>query len=222
VALGGSLAAGAAALLSWMVFVVDRVRWSLDDTRPDYYGFSPYMKYRDGLGDTLEGVVAAGTGYALLAGGLTLGAAVALRRRSPVPAWLLGLAAAGATALPAVVPSILPRSEYGMDPVFKSDELGPYLGLTPPGAAAPVPTACFEHGVEPFDPSDPGRPKLCLKLIRTPESLRLVEAPWHGGLLSALEDELNSTGATPTEDVGRLEVAGLEVYEAEWHPPPGG
>jgi hypothetical protein len=136
-----ALFAGAVAAITWVLFALELLFYSLDENRPGYYPHSDYEEYRRAL-DGAATAVAAGIGYALLAGSLVAFAEIVRRRRGPVAGAVAVVAALYATALPLVVPAALPRDEFGKDPVFYVSHAGnvefqPYF-----------PKVCFAYGVE--------------------------------------------------------------------------
>jgi hypothetical protein len=195
--------AAVAAAGAWLVFLLDGLFYALGENGPTYYDFSPYQRYRD--------VTASGwffpisLGYALLAAGLALAAAVVWRRVHPSAGLVIAAAACVAVVLPGVVPQHLDRVEYGVDPVLhlaKGDvRSGPDAGRFTP---------CFQYSVEgqylpngePADPTPP--PTLCVHVSGDPSFIR------------DLERELNAAGIEPHELPSGVEVDGLEVGRASW------
>lgn len=214
-ALGASFAAGA-------VWFVDVLAYSLNDTGPEYYGFSTYMQYRRTFffpGSRLEGrMYGLWLAYALLPVMLVLLRAVLRDRGRRVSHWLLPLVA-GSVLLPAIVPSLLPRSEFGKDEVFF-----PYAPPEPSTTPTQGPRVCFAYGTQ--DESDvtlqaENAPKLCLRLRKSPQadSLQEVDAP-DDERASAydLADELNRQGHQPYEVPTELDFPGVAIEDACWVP----
>jgi hypothetical protein len=207
-----ALVAGVAGFATWLVFAYDWVVYSLSENGPSYYAFSDYMEYRRAV----EGFagVAIGLGYALLASAAVAGAAFLGRR--PGSWWFVpaAFAAAGSIGLPALVPAVLPRAEYGKDRVYYLSRGGPYE--VPPGVGRP--TVCFAYGIErPDGPLPPGEtdPELCLQFRRTPASETLE--------VYDIADELNESSIRPRDSAGDLSIEGLEIASADWTgdaPPP--
>jgi hypothetical protein len=169
-----AILAGVAAVATWLVFLSDWVIYSIGENGPVYYAFSAYAKYRDAV-DGFAGLVV-GAGYALLAASVVVAGAL-LARRSRVVWVIAAPAMICATVLPALVPSVLPRVEWGKDrvlyevPAVAGDACFNY-GVEVPGRRAAVrkPTLCVllrsgidrdeawlqlnEAGIEPYDDVD--------------------------------------------------------------------
>jgi hypothetical protein len=169
--------AGVAAAMTWVLFLFESALYSVGEYGPEYYSFSDYVKYRDAI-DSVWGVPI-GCGYAVLAGALVVVGALLSRRWGR--GWALASApvVAAAVALPLIVPDVLPRVEYGKDPVFYMSHANPTK-------------ACFIYGVERpgFDHDNPPNdPELCLSRLRGRPKVH------------DLELELNESGVRPYDHV---------------------
>ncbi|HEX2233720.1 MAG TPA: hypothetical protein VHG69_10190 [Thermoleophilaceae bacterium] len=210
--------AGAAAAATWVLFAYEWLSYSLSENQPSYYPHSDYIEYRRAV-DGGPGL-AIGLGYSLLAGTLVAMGYAAFRWKGPGLAMISALLALGAVALPLLVPAVLPRAEYGKDPVF-------YLSRGPPIEDPATGTArlCVMYGVERPGPDPPGRrsdPELCLDFRLTRVSRRLVRDPSPVSVdrLSVydIQDELNESDVRPQDpvDPDLIDIEGVELERARW------
>jgi hypothetical protein len=199
-----ALLACAAGAITWFVF---RFEWSLyvaAENRPTYYGFSDYLEYRQDVGTPI------GIAYAVLTATLVVGARL-LGGRWRVA---LSLAAASSIALPVAVPAVLPRAEYGKDPVFHT----PY-SYEDPSSGRPV--VCFAYGVERIGaPAPAGERDVCLQLPDRNTAPRLVTGrplALDPDTPSRLAEALNESGIRPRDPVENLSnLDGIEIVRATW------
>jgi hypothetical protein len=106
---------GVAAGLTWCVFALDLLIYSVRENGPTYDPSSAYMEYRTALDFFGPAALLAGLGYALLAAGAVICAGLAYRRLGRVAAGLVAVLGCIAIALPALLPGALPRSEVPND-----------------------------------------------------------------------------------------------------------
>jgi hypothetical protein len=212
-------AVAAFSLIAGVVFAYDQLVYALSEGGPEYYVFSPYMRYRRAVD---------GSGWALLllayqlAPAMLLTAAFTgerkLRRR-----WLRDLlvfVAVASVPLPLIPPATLARSEYGKDPVLHV--AGPAT-VPRPGVTQFVET-CFLYGVERIgvDAPDSGAAtaRLCLYLADTRDARQLASVDYEEGspTIYDIANELNADGIEPFQKPQRIEIDGLQLRDARWMP----
>jgi hypothetical protein len=212
-------AVAAFSLIAGVVFAYDQLVYALSEGGPEYYVFSPYMRYRRAVD---------GSGWALLllayqlAPAMLLTAAFTgerkLRRR-----WLRDLlvfVAVASVPLPLIPPATLARSEYGKDPVLHV--AGPAT-VPRPGVTQFVET-CFLYGVERIgvDAPDSGAAtaRLCLYLAETRDARQLASVDYEEGspTIYDIANELNADGIEPFQKPQRIEIDGLQLRDARWMP----
>jgi hypothetical protein len=211
-----ALAVAALSLLAGAVFAYDDTVYSLSEGGPEYYAFSPYVRYRrlDGLGLALTL-----SAYALVPAVLLTAAFILARRvgwRWPWP--LLSLAAVAAVALPVIVSAALPRTEYGKEPVLHP--AGP--AILPEAEGGRFVETCFLYGVERIGVAAPdfdaAAARLCLYLADTAEARHLATVDYVEGApeIYDIAHELNANGIKPVEEPHELQIDGLELRDARW------
>ena len=210
-------AVAALSLIAGGVFAFDDTVYSISEGGPEYYTFSPYMRYRrlDGAGLALTVLAYQLAPAALLTAAFAIGHSERRRWLPPLPS-ILALAA---VALPLLAPATLPRTEYGKDPVLHV--AGP-ASLPRPGA--PYVESCFLYGVERIGVSAPdsgaATARLCLHLADTPEARQLVSVDYEEGAptIYDIAYALNTDGVEPFDQPQEIDIDGLQLRDARWTP----
>ncbi len=209
--------AGDATAATWLVFVVDALLYAIGENGPDYYEFSTYEEYRD-VANEWPWFAAVALGYAILSAGLTLATAVVWRRVHPSVGAAITVAATVAVALPGIVPSELPRVEYGKDPVLYSDP--ERASLVVPVLGRPM--VCIAYGVQgvylpgTLDPAPP-QEHLCIPVRESAVRVSPTgDRHYDYEALYRLVTELNDAGVEPKDSLPDVEAEGLEPSEALW------
>lgn len=214
----------AATVATWLVFLWDGIASALSENGPEFYRWSTYVKYREFVYDEWPRAAAVGAGYMALAATLAIVAPLAFRRGKEPLGVLLGGLACLAVALPAMLPALLPRAEWGKDPVFS---ISP--GRISEGGGGYPPGVCLLYGVQKAGEPDvqstvPGKvpAELCLALHPTPEAHRLTRGPvdFDEPSIYDLANAVNEAGVEPYDELDPFEVEGVQVQEARWTNPP--
>jgi hypothetical protein len=202
-------------LAAWVVFAYDSLVYSIGENGPYYYPFSTYVEYREALrGHLMSAIV--GAGYALLAGAISVAAVTFAVRSDRRRASLVAVVTCLAIGLPGLVPSLLPRSEWGRTAVLSVADGGPYVT-----SGEREVTACFEYAVESNETGPqigPADPVLCLTLGPTVEARDLAtQDPMtdSGPSIYDVQNDLNSQ-VTPSEIPRKIDVDGIEIIDAHW------
>ena len=212
-------AVAAFSLITGAVFAYDQLVYSLSEGGPEYYVFSPYMRYRRAVD---------GSGWALALVAYQLAPAVLLtaaftgerKLRRRWLRYLLLFVAVASVPLPLIPPATLARSEYGKDPVLHV--AGPAT-VPRPGVAQFVET-CFLYGVERIGVDAPdfgaATARLCLYLADTRNARQLARVDYEEGspTIYDIANELNADGIEPFEKPQRINIDGLQLRDARWMP----
>lgn len=212
-------AVAAFSLIAGAVFAYDQLVYSVSEGGPEYYAFSPYMRYRRAVD---------GSGWALVLVAYQLAPAVLLtaaftgerKLRRRWLRYLLLFVAVASMPLALIPPAALPRSEYGKDPVLHV--AGP-ASVPRPGATQFVET-CFLYGVERIGVDAPdfgaATARLCLYLANTRDARQLAGVDYEEGspTIYDIANELNADGIKPFEKPQKIGIDGLQLRDARWMP----
>jgi hypothetical protein len=192
------LFAAGVAVAALLVYVFVEFAFHINDTGPEYYPWSPLVRYHESSGLAVAGLL---FGYAAIPAVL----AIASSRARGVARGLLAAAAVATVFLPALVPSLLDRDIRGDDPALLSDRYGSER------TAAGV-RACMKYAVEGDERKD--APTLCV-IVAGPRADELL----HDGRGVEPEDiasDLNFQGIEPRKLPASIRIDGLSLVSARW------